>query len=691
MAITPKQIKNTISMVKNLFSSGEQQVAQNLDNPHSVDNISFDDVSEGFLQLYPQNTPPTDIPTINNPILGGSPLEQFNVPPPFNFPFEPIIHLPSIPPLKTNDSFIPFSGFNPTVSNFDNPVFNSSPPLIFNVSDPSQPPQAFPGKEALDESSKFIKNLLSSLDNNQAPPTHPISIPELTVTPSPITTTPQPTPVAELPLKAPETTPAVTQPVSQPIMAPPEAPKIAQPEPAAVQQPQANQAKQLDEHPDSAYLNDQEMLDIKRYNNLEKALHEADTSGSKNLRPEDRDLLMMTSPSEIIKKARERGVFRDDYNPTLTPPPKEEIPSNPVNESIDDFLTAQQGKGDEIDGLSENSRFFEPSKPHSEPRKPGELKKLNEPKPEPPAPVRAPTEKELAYEARTKSNPNFAKLSRIENFEPLNDSGSVSSLAFDKAVNGKNSREVQMLKHELIGEARNNNPETVNQRIDFYKSQGTIDDKEAEPLKAFFNTNFENMDEAGMQGWFNQYQNNLNNKMTPRQARLSVNQQMDNKREGFFSAGSEDNFKNFAGRALIGGAFGAAIGTATDDNPEAGFVAGVVGATAGKNIAGMLRNNTDMFEGKMINSLLKDTAKGKTRAQQLEAVDDLDDEALDFMDKMYKDKLTNNFGTANMFESSALTSSRNMTLGGAALAGVAFTPKKRDHRRGFNANRGNRI
>lgn len=299
-----------------------------------------------------------------------------------------------------------------------------------------------------------------------------------------------------------------------------------------------------------------------------------------------------------------------------------------------------------------------------------------------------------AYEKRKQTNPVFAALDNMNIIEK-GDQDNVAYQAFRESFQTGgtgNKKEQDMLREELLGANRNNNPETVNQRIDFYRNQGAINDEQAEPLKAFFNTNFENMDEEGVKGWFNQYRNNLKGgKMTPRQARLSVNQQMDNKREGFFSAGSKDNFKNFAGRALVGGAFGAAIGTATDDNPEAGFVAGVVGATAGKNIAGMLRNNTDMFEGKMINSLLKDTAKGKTRAQQLEAVDDLDDEALDFMDKMYKDKLTNNFGTANMFESSALTSSRNMTLGGAALAGVAFTPKKRDHRRGFNANRGNRI
>jgi hypothetical protein len=303
-----------------------------------------------------------------------------------------------------------------------------------------------------------------------------------------------------------------------------------------------------------------------------------------------------------------------------------------------------------------------------------------------------------AHEARLKSNPKYASLTNIDDeSSTINSDGSLARMVFDKAIGTKTGKQVAMLREELIGAARNENPETVNQRIDFYKNQGAIDDKEAEPLKAFFNSTFDNMDEQGVEGWFQQYNKNLRqeitpgNNMTPRQARLSVNQEMNNKKEGFFSSNSEDNFRNFAGRAIAGGMLGAAIGSVTDDNPEAGFVAGVVGASVGKNIAGMLRNNTDMFEGKMINSLLKDTAKGKTRPQQLEAVEELDDEALDFMDKMYKDKLTNNFGTKNMFENSALTSSRSMTLGGAALAGVAFTPKKRDHRRGFNANRGNRI
>lgn len=311
----------------------------------------------------------------------------------------------------------------------------------------------------------------------------------------------------------------------------------------------------------------------------------------------------------------------------------------------------------------------------------------------PPPPVKTDAEilaekRKTSHEARLKNNPNYAALHDTKDLAEMPDDGSIASNVFRRAMGGK---ENIMLQNELIGAARNNNPETVNQRIDFYKNQGVIDDKEAEPLKAFFNTNFENMDAKGVEGWFQQYDQNLSQKMTPRQARLSVNQKMDNKQEGFFSTNSDDNFTKFAGRSIIGGIAGAAIGTATDDNPEAGFVAGMVGASIGRNAASLLRNNTEMFEGKMINSLLKDSAKGKTRPQQLEAVESLDDEALDFMDKMYKDKLTKNFGTSNMFENSAVTGGRAMTLSGAALAGVAFTPKKRDHRRGFNANRGNRI
>jgi hypothetical protein len=487
-----------------------------------------------------------------------------------------------------------------------------------------------------------------------------------------------------------------------------------------------------------AYLSDNDLLEIDKYRKLQNSVFafgesEID-SGSyrteRGLRPEERDLLMMKSPAEILSNAKARGVLNPNYKPKLTQAeaqndpfrsimsPKsaldktdqlpantlekemidpEDLPINfddktveldldPTKEYVDSFLESRQWE-DDIPGLELAPRN------HSLPRKPGELKRLNKPKPEakPVVLPKVPTEKDLAYEARAKTNSNFAKLNKIENFDTSSDPDNVSSLAFNQAVGGKNNRDIQMLKHELVGEARNNNPETVNQRIDFYKKQGVIDEKEAEPLKAFFNTNFENMDKEGVQGFFNQYNENLGKNMTPKQARLSVNQQMDNKTEGFFSTNSEDNFKNFAGRSLIGGAFGAAIGTATDDNPEAGFVAGMVGANVGRNAAKLLRNNTDMFEGKMVNSLLKDNAKGKTRPQQLEAVQDLDDESLDFMDKMYKDKLTNNFGTKNMFENSAVTGSRAMTLSGAALAGVAFTPKKRDHRRGFNANRGNRI
>lgn len=396
----------------------------------------------------------------------------------------------------------------------------------------------------------------------------------------------------------------------------------------------------------------------------------------------------------------------DSLNTSVNPPLPPPINPHPTNR-----LPSVDQNGNQIVPPAPTQPFASPYSPNQTLDVPNDLNEVlsslppptntNTTKPtqqiSPPPPVKTDAEilaekRKTSHEARLKNNPNYAALHNTKDLAEMPDDGSIASNVFARVMQGKDiTNENIMLQNELIGAARNNNPETVNQRIDFYKNQGVIDDKEAEPLKAFFNSSFDNMDEEGVEGWFQQYSQNLNENMTPRQARLSVNQKMDNKQEGFFSTNSDDNFTKFAGRSIIGGIAGAAIGTATDDNPEAGFVAGMVGASIGRNAASLLRNNTEMFEGKMINSLLKDSAKGKTRPQQLEAVESLDDEALDFMDKMYKDKLTKNFGTSNMFENSAVTGGRAMTLSGAALAGVAFTPKKRDHRRGFNANRGNRI
>lgn len=77
----------------------------------------------------------------------------------------------------------------------------------------------------------------------------------------------------------------------------------------------------------------------------------------------------------------------------------------------------------------------------------------------------------------------------------------------------------------------------------------------------------------------------------------------------------------------------------------------------------------------------------EARQARLQAVKDMNDADLNKISggRAMQKRLTSNK------EDSLLTQSRTLTMAGAFLGGVAFTPKKNDHRRGFNKNRGNRI
>jgi len=138
------------------------------------------------------------------------------------------------------------------------------------------------------------------------------------------------------------------------------------------------------------------------------------------------------------------------------------------------------------------------------------------------------------------------------------------------------------------------------------------------------------------------------------------------------------------------GAVGAGIGYAMYDNPTEGAMMGVMGGAVGAGAMKALALNSEGIQNSMMKSLLKDKFKPGASSDALnenfEAVTKLNKEDLGFVDNYYKDTLTKNFGTASMG-----LQSRTMIMSGAALAGVAFTGNKKDKRRGFNANRGNRI
>lgn len=78
--------------------------------------------------------------------------------------------------------------------------------------------------------------------------------------------------------------------------------------------------------------------------------------------------------------------------------------------------------------------------------------------------------------------------------------------------------------------------------------------------------------------------------------------------------------------------------------------------------------------------------KESARVANLRSVAAKDESELGYMGSYAKNKLTNGGGAGSIG-----MQSRYMAISGAMLGGVAFTSKGNDHRRGFNANRGNRI
>lgn len=91
-----------------------------------------------------------------------------------------------------------------------------------------------------------------------------------------------------------------------------------------------------------------------------------------------------------------------------------------------------------------------------------------------------------------------------------------------------------------------------------------------------------------------------------------------------------------------------------------------------------IKNNINMGKEKY--------TKEGARAANLKSIAAKDDSELGYAGSYMKNKLTNNGGAGSIG-----MQSRYMALSGAMLGGVGFTSKTNDHRRGFNANRGNRI
>ena len=160
----------------------------------------------------------------------------------------------------------------------------------------------------------------------------------------------------------------------------------------------------------------------------------------------------------------------------------------------------------------------------------------------------------------------------------------------------------------------------------------------------------------------------------------------------------------FLAPAMMGGGIGMLGALATDGEATEGAV---IGSVVGAGIKGIGTGIARNIEKKFVGDLLGDRAGSFTvkeateqigdvaaqpaqsiRQQQLSAIKNLDDAALKDAGagaKFKQDLLTGE----SKFNISQAT--RISGFAGTALTGMAFSSRRKDHRRGFNRNRGNRV
>jgi len=208
-----------------------------------------------------------------------------------------------------------------------------------------------------------------------------------------------------------------------------------------------------------------------------------------------------------------------------------------------------------------------------------------------------------------------------------------------------------------------------------------------EPMKRLLSNPM--LDDTSYNAYKTQYDQNIKEGFNPIAAAAHNQSAMTTKPHSSFAAALESDKTSIA-KILGSGAVGAGLGYALYDNPEEGFIMGVAGGAMGVGVKKAVGAYSDNIQSGMMKGLLKDKYKAGNNPAALnenfEQIAKLNKDDLGFVDNYYKDTLTKNFGTASIG-----LQTRTMTLSGAALAGVAFTGNKKDKRRGFNANRGNRI
>ena len=148
-------------------------------------------------------------------------------------------------------------------------------------------------------------------------------------------------------------------------------------------------------------------------------------------------------------------------------------------------------------------------------------------------------------------------------------------------------------------------------------------------------------------------------------------------------AGAEGMLATMGLGAVLGGTANYAMGGEFGEGAMMGGLAGggiSIGARA-------IRANAQGIEGYLQRQVLGDAANATDRAANATAIANMDPAAVSNLSvggRMARSALMRNPETASL-------QSRHMVVGGSMLAGVAFTGRRNDKRRGFNAHRGNRI
>ena len=137
--------------------------------------------------------------------------------------------------------------------------------------------------------------------------------------------------------------------------------------------------------------------------------------------------------------------------------------------------------------------------------------------------------------------------------------------------------------------------------------------------------------------------------------------------------------------AMLGGAMGGALSVATDGEFGEGAVAGGIAGLGIRGVAGAIRANGASLERAMYRNVLGEGFnEGMTQAERVAALRATNNDNLGFVQSQAKSMLLSD-------RPSMTQQSRGAIMGGAALSGMMFTSNKKDHRRGFNKHRGNRI